>query len=165
MDGRLGKAIVVIGLTFSMSAVSFAQEVTGSVAEGGKQSNLVAVELLGRAGVYSANYERNFLPRIGVGVGGAYWGIDHSSALIVPMYISTTPIGKTHSLYAAAGVTLGISKFFNFSGSYTTDTIGTVSVGYQFRSREGFVIRPTMNILYTAHDHLVWPGVMIGHYF
>ena len=132
------------------------------------QPNLVGVELLGRGLIYSVNYERNLTERTGVGIGAAYWNIDKAHITIVPLHASWNPIGNRHSLYLAAGATLingrEKSSLFDTAESGLL-AAGTSSVGYQFRSAGGFVIRPALNILLSRHGNLVWPGVTIGHRF
>jgi hypothetical protein len=143
---------------FSITMTGYAQNIS--------QPNFVGVELLGRAGIYSANYERSLNSRIALGSGLAYWHLD-GNTFIAPMYVSATPIGTTHSLYLATGVTFGLSNE-NLLGSptnYRGGKFGTVTGGYQFRSREGLIIRPTANFVYGSWGHIIWPGVTIGHTF
>ncbi|MBI4473379.1 MAG: hypothetical protein HY646_11980 [Acidobacteria bacterium] len=154
---RITKPILLIGFMLLVAPPISAQS----------QSNLVGAELLGRAGIYSANYERLLQPRVGVGIGLAYWRISNGNTLIVPLYASATPIGRTHSLYIAAGATVGISNetFWGSNRPYETATFGTVTWGYQFRSPGGFVIRPTVNLFYRDRESVIWPGFTIGHVF
>jgi len=132
----------------------------------GDKPNVVSVELLGRAGVYSVNFERYLHPKIGVGAGVAYWGIGDGTLVVVPLYVAANPIGKTHSPYLAAGWTLGVfSDLFGTSRDLSSTGVGTLTAGYQFRSSSGFILRPTVNLFYRVGTSLVWPGVMIGHSF
>ena len=70
--------------------------------------NFVGVELLGRAFLYSVNYERYVTPRFAVGAGVATWEISNKVTAIFPMYVSVTPIGHRHSPYLTAGMTVGV---------------------------------------------------------
>ncbi len=154
---EVGKTVLFI-LLCSMTRTGYAQFVS--------QPNFVGAELLGRAGIYSANYERSLTSRIALGSGLAYWHFD-GKTFIVPMYVSATPIGTTHSLYLAAGATFGLSNenLFGSPTNYRGGKVGTVTGGYQFRSREGLIIRPTATFVYGSWGHIVWPGVTIGHSF
>jgi hypothetical protein len=107
------------------------------------------------------------VPRVAVGGGVAGWSIDGDTAIIIPTYVSTTPVGRNHSPYIAAGVTFGVSNIslFSESRSYSAGKVGTISFGYQFRSSSGFVIRPTTNFIYDRSSHIWWPGVTIAHSF
>jgi hypothetical protein len=132
------------------------------------QQNLIGFDLLGRAGVYSVNYERYSRWQVGGGGGIGYWGIDGQHAAIVPLYISATPFGKANSVYAAGGLTMGVSNLDLFSSSrpYSTTIVGTVTAGYQHKSAGGFVVRPTLTFFYDRHSAFCcWPGVMFGHSF
>src|SRR5207249_2958699 len=122
------KTVLFVAL-LSMTRTGYGQFVS--------QPNFVGAELLGRAGIYSANYERSITSRVAFGSGLAYWHFD-GDTFIVPMYVSATPIGATHSLYVAAGATFGVSNE-NLLGSptdYKGGKFGTLTGGYQFHSHE-----------------------------
>jgi hypothetical protein len=132
------------------------------------QKNLVSLELLGRAGIYSTNYEHYFRRRFGVGAGIAVWDWSRGEhTVIVPVYLSARPIGDKHSLYAGAGATLSRSNLTLFSSSrpYSNSVFGTASVGYQYRTAGGTIIRPTANLFFKRNSWIVWPGITIGHSF
>src|SRR6478672_4364313 len=80
---------VSAGLMLLLSLGSSAQGQT--VSQGGP--NFIGVELLGRAFLYSINYERYITQRFGIGVGIATWEIDNRVIGIFPLYMSVTPIG------------------------------------------------------------------------
>ena len=135
--------------------------------------NLIGLELLGRAGIYSVNYERLIKPRVGFGLGVARWSTQgcfftcsKSNTVIVPLYVSWNPVGDTHSLYVAAGTTLKVSKVDRSrSTSYSADAIATATVGYQYRSSGGFLIRPTVSRVVGPDWTAIWPGVTMGFTF
>jgi hypothetical protein len=149
---------LLIATVFLFASNTWAQE----------QKNLVGIELLGRAGLYSVNYERWTTFRVGLGAGLEYWyfGRDQHT-FIAPLYISSNPIGDRHSLYLSAGATVLFSNATLFSNSrdYSSGALGTISGGYQFRSRGGFLIRPTVNYIFDGTRGVVWPGVTIGRMF
>jgi hypothetical protein len=155
----LHRICVSAGFTLLLSLGSSAEAQT--VAENGP--NFVGVELLGRAFLYSINYERYITPRFGIGAGLATWEINNRVIAIVPMYASVTPIGHTHSPYFTAGMTLGVraSTFYD----NPTAALGTVGAGYQYISNRGFVIRPTLHVVFDRQNHAFWPGIMIGRRF
>lgn len=131
--------------------------------------NLVGVELLGRGGLYSFNYERYPTKRVGLGIGLALLEFD-GTRIIVPLYASLNPIGDRHSLYLAAGTTLAggwgkSSQIFGGSSDSGFFAFGTVSGGYEYRSFSGFVVRPTVNVLLTTEGNIVWPGITLGYRF
>jgi hypothetical protein len=131
------------------------------------QQNILGVDLLGRAGIYSFNFER--VSELGIGAGGGFGvlSIERERAFIVPLYISYAPFKKAHSLYGATGITVGISNLSLYTNEpYRTGVAGTITGGYQYKSPGGFLIRPTVTFFYNAHQSFCcWPGVMIGHSF
>ena len=157
MTQMMKKTVLFFGL-FLMTRTGYGQNVG--------QSNFVGAELLGRAGIYSFNYERSLSSRIALGSVLAYWHFD-GNTFIVPMYVSATPIGTAHSLYLAAGATFGLSNenLWGSSTTYRGGKVGTVTGGYQFRSGTGLIIRPTVTAVYGSGVRIVWPGVTIGHSF
>ncbi|HEX4997781.1 MAG TPA: hypothetical protein VFY29_06125 [Terriglobia bacterium] len=126
-----------------------------------KRANTVGVEILGRALLYSANYERSF-NRIGAGAGVAVWSFGSDTAVIVPIYASFRPVGSVNSLYLAGGATVGGESRTFFDRPVTA---GTLSVGFEHRSSSGLVIRPTATYGFTRDGGIVWPGVLVGFRF
>jgi hypothetical protein len=141
------------------------------------QVNLIGGELLGRPVFYSINYERHVASRVSVGVGLAWLPVEVSSlsqetikrdAVIVPVYSSWTPLGDRNRLYLAGGATFGWSheRGTGFPGSGDRGgAMGTATIGYERRTRGGFVFRPSANLLYLDRQLFPWPGLLIGHTF
>lgn len=139
--------------------------------------NLIGVELLGRGVLYSFNYERLLTNRIGAGGGIAFWSLSgscifspshKSTTVIVPAYVSWTPVGRTHSPYLSAGLTLSSSRTREFllgNTRYGSGAFGVLTAGYQYRSGGGMVIRPTVNYIVIDGDYLLWPGLTLGYMF
>ena len=139
--------------------------------------NMLGVELLGRGLLYSFNYERLLTRSVGVGGGVAAWSISDSglfspaqksTTVVIPAYISWTPAGRTHSPYLAGGITVAPSKVRQIhlgNTFYNVNAFGTLTAGYQFRSRGGFVVRPTLNGLVFDGEPFLWPGILLGFAF
>ena len=159
-ETRRGSCFVFLIILLSLNRPAEAQSSTGD-------PNLIGVELLGRAGIYSVNYERLIARGAGLGAGFAYWGGSTDHAVLVPLYASWTPIGQTHSLYLGTGATVVVTNVTLFGGSrpYDAGGIGHATVGYQFRSRSGLVIRPAANYFFGEGGGVLWPGIMIGGTF
>jgi len=118
--------------------------------------NLMGVELGGRAGIYSFNYEHYLGNRVGVGMAGAAL-VDDGVVGLVPVYVSFLPVGNIHSLYLSVGalVVAGVSN---------TDALfpwPSLTVGYQFQSLEGFFLRLSVS------NFGLWPlpGIALGGSF
>jgi len=136
--------------------------------------NLMGGELLGRGVLYSINYERLLTNRIGVGGGiavlsvsgaGLFAPSSRSTGLILPTYVSWTPVGRTHSPYLAAGVTLSAStadEFLLGNRRYDSFAFGTLTAGYQYRSESGIVIRPIISNIFDDRGRHWWPGITLG---
>ena len=155
-------------IVFTMAVSLFSTRLQAQSVQGPPR-NLVGVELLGRGFLYSFNYERLLTDRIGAGGGVAYWRLFQKSAtLMVPTYLSWTPVGRTHSPYLAAGVTVATSKtweFAPFNTRYDSSVFGAVTAGYQYRSERGIVIRPTVSRIVIDGDDGFWPGITLGIVF
>jgi len=123
--------------------------------------NLAGIDFLGRALLYSTNYER-YLGRVGLGVGVGSWRSSTETILIVPLYVSFRPIGETNSLYLSAGTTVGSKVSVLYM---PTAVRGTVAAGYEHVSKSGLVLRPTVSVFFSTREIFPWPGLMIGYRF
>ena len=150
----LGSMLLLLGSN-AQAQTDSAQAQTVSQSE----PNLIGVELLGRAFLYSVNYERNITQRFGIGVGMATWEIDNRLIGLFPMYLSVTPIGHKHRPYFTAGMTLGMraSTFYDSP----TAAVGIIGAGYEYSSDRGLVIRPTLHMMFDRQNRAFWPGIMM----
>jgi hypothetical protein len=116
-----------------------------------RRPNFVGGELGGRAGIGSIHYERYLNNRFGVGIGGLWLG---EAGGVMPLYLSTVPVGNTHSLYLSAGATFG----WDSKGGSAWPAL---SVGYQFQSDGGFFLR------LSVETFGLWPllGISFGGSF
>lgn len=136
--------------------------------------NLLGVELLGRGGLYSFNYERQLTSRIGAGAGVSVLSLSGAglfspsrsvTTVILPTYVSWTPVGRTHSPYLSGGFTLLTSRtreFFLGNTESTVGAFGTLTAGYQYRSERGIVIRPFVSNIFVDEGNFWWPGITLG---
>jgi hypothetical protein len=148
-------------------AASLASTPRDLPAQSEQHRNLLGGEVLGRAMVYSVNYERTLGARFGAGAGVAFWGNGEENLTLIPLYLSSTPVGRTHALYVAAGATIGTSNIPLFTPSTQREgfAFGTATAGYQFRSSRGYIIRPVVHFIYGHNSGIFWPGVTIGRTF
>lgn len=113
------------------------------IVEGPEEKNVAAIGV-GLGGLLGVAYERNLASRLGIGIGlGSSWDIvDEQASGLIPVYVSTTPIGRKHRLYAGGGV-----AFVHVPASVRDYAVGweprigwstypNVSVGYEYRGVE-----------------------------
>jgi hypothetical protein len=110
------------------------------------------------------SYEYFLSEQVGLGVGAALliW-FDWNEALF-PVYLSYLPITGSHSPYLSGGYT------FRMSMDKGTDFVpGNLSfaLGYQYRHRGGFFLRPSVGTSYDFEDEkwVAWPGLALGWTF
>jgi hypothetical protein len=104
------------------------------------RKNLIALDVLGRGGLFGVTYERNVAPRVGVGVGiGSGFSLEENDPGLIPLYLSWTPVGTKHRVAIGAGMALA-----HVPASYRDYAVGwqprigwsaypTVGVGYEYR--------------------------------
>ena len=126
-----------------------------------ERRNLVGVEIGGK-GILTANYERYFTPRMGIGLGLTGLVGPHGGVASIPMYLSVNPIGDVHSLYLSGGVKFLMAVAGD--NSYGT-AVGTCQIGYQLQLRGGFTLRPTLTCVFLEEGAFVWPGLGIAGSF
>ena len=159
--GRIASAFILLATMWASNTQAWSQD----------QSSIAGVELLGRGVLYSVNYERYFTERAGLGIGAALYPSGNNRLMIVPLYGSWNPVGDRHSLYLGAGTTLAfgslgsILPFGEKPSNWSMRAMGTASVGYQYRSFGGFVIRPTVSFLMLGDQRVIWPGIILGRRF
>ncbi len=132
------------------------------------QRNTASLEIMGRGGYYSLNFDRIIVPSVAIGVGFSYTPIaDDSSNTKMPFYI--VPIYSNAYLLGANGthrgfVTLGVSlvrntrpdrnnlsnSFFNPHASFSTPIIA--GFGYEYRGWDCLLFRVTPYLIeYNSH--------------
>jgi hypothetical protein len=99
------------GLSWRLAGAKIAPAVPTAalapVVDESERKNVAAIGV-GLGGLLAVAYERNLAPRLGVGIGlGSGWDIiDETGSGLIPVYVSATPIGRKHRLYAGGGVAL-----------------------------------------------------------
>ena len=128
-----------------------------------QRPNVVGGELLGRGLLLSLNYERFFTNTLGIGGGFMAVGFENEFIGVLPLYASVA-LGDVHAFYMGAGVTYVFGE--GSSGSdFDSEALGTISLGYQFQSYGGFLIRPLFTYFRADGEALLWPGITIGASF
>jgi hypothetical protein len=132
----------------------------------------VGIELLGRALLYSFNYQYTPVKQFGLEVGlGAFGGGDvgdNTTLIFVPFGGKFYIIPKDGSLYlAAGGVFLNAntdSGPFDDSESNST-SYGYLGLGFEYRSEGGLLFRGSAYGLIKGGGFFIWPGLTVGYAF
>ncbi len=130
----------------------------------------VGIELLGKAVLYSFNYQYTPVKQIGLEVGlgalGGGTGSDNSTIIFVPVGGKFYIIPKDGTLYiAAGGVFLNASTDSGPFGDSNSTTYGYVGLGFEFRSESGLLFRGSAYGLINDGSFFIWPGLGVGYAF
>ena len=129
-------------------------------------TQLVYVEVLGKAGPYGVGYEHALVSRIALGVEGSYARLrDQDLATVVP-YVHVTPLRRgANALFGELGVELAYSKLESsvprWMGSASSSLGGVAAVGYE-RSWKHVVLRGAISLLAGKGGMAPWAGLAIG---
>ena len=132
-----------------------------------ERRNLIGGELGGRGLLLTLNYERFVSNEIGLGFGVMAIKTSGEGIVMLPLYLSILP-GGVHSPYISAGATLlgGGGDLQSWEDTWLLH----FSLGYQYQSSGGFVVRPFFSYLRpteqgSGDEYLLWPGLTIGGSF
>lgn len=124
--------------------------------------NALALEILGRGGLYSLNYDYSITPDLAVGAGAAIYSSGSASVKIFPIFANYYFGGPNHRFMVTGGPTIVTA-----SASVDTSTIngsglaGTVGAGYEYRGDAGFLFRAAPYVNLGAMSG-VWFGLSGG---
>ena len=132
--------------------------------------NDVAIELLGKAALYSFEYQRMVTPAMGLGVGlgvlGSGGGGESATAIFIPAGARFYVIPKDGSLFLTGGAVFasGILDSGPFSEN-ASDFYGFGGMGFEYRATGGFLFRGTAYVLFGNGGYFIWPGITVGFAF
>ncbi len=143
------RILVFVVSVFLSSLPCFGDDLstTGSVPKKAVlSSNVIGLEGLGRAFLYSVFYERAlFTQKLSFGLGFSYLGSGEnkrSATLALPMYANYRFTTSPHAAYATAGF-----MNYNFSSdnqqARVMGSFPTAGIGWDYRSRSNYVFRAT----------------------
>ena len=128
-----------------------------------------SIEILGRGGLYSINYDRLVSEQLAVGGGLSYHSLSGSlsgSIFLIPVYMNFyfTPGRKHAFLTGGADISIasGTSGTNVFSGS---GVLGIVGAGYEYRSEGGFLFRLAPYVAFSGTGSTVTLGLSVGTVF
>ncbi len=114
-----------------------------------KHTNLISVELFGRAWLYSINFDHQFSDRLLLGFGASVWDKsflwkrESSVVTVIPIYVNYYYFLNSNRFFVTGGVDF-ISSTQTINPNITFEAGGLAAVmggGYEYRSPKGFVFR------------------------
>lgn len=131
--------------------------------------NNFSIEGLGRAGLYSINYDRMVTDDIAVGLGFSSYSISagalSSSTVVIPLYANYYfTEGKNSRFYVTGGADLIFSSA-NFEGDGIVEGSGLGFVGgagWEYKSDGGFLFRVAPYFL-VGKASGAWLGISLGY--
>ncbi len=128
----------------------------------------ISLELLGRGGLYSFNYDYMITDDLALGAGLATYSISsngsNASAWVVPVYANYYITGQNHRLFVTGGADVVFS-----SGKLAGDTqvsgsglAGVLGAGYEYRGDSGFLFRAAPYLM-VGKISGTWLGLSFGY--
>ena len=157
----LGLSLLVLGGVSSAPAQSQSRK---------ENRNDVGIELLGKAAIYSFQYQRLLTSSVGLeaglGVIGSGGGGENATVIFVPVGARFYLIPKDGSLFLTGGAVWvsGILDSGPFSEN-ASDAYGYGGLGFEYRAQGGFLFRGTAYVLFGSGGYFIWPGITAGFAF
>lgn len=133
--------------------------------------NALSVEILGRGGAYSLNYDHSMSDSVGLGVGFAYYGLNvdgvSASIAVIPVYVDYYFSPDNHRGFLTGGVDVVIisAKIDNWGAFKGSGALGVLGGGYEYRGDGGFLFRVAPYMMVGAGGVAVWGGISFGYAF
>ncbi len=132
--------------------------------------NVTGIELLGRSGLYSFTYQRNFGNPLALEAGFSALGggdlDDNAMVLFFPVGGKVYFIPKNGSPFIAAGANIITAAFDSGPfGDEGTNTFFYAGLGFEYRSPAGFMFSGTAYGLIADGAFFIWPGLQVGYAF
>lgn len=134
------------------------------------RQHTVSLELLGRAGLYSFNYDYSFNPNVSAGAGFSFYSIssggDSATLIILPVYVNYYFMEHVHRPFVSGGIDLLFaSAKVGGSGTFTgSGAAAIIGGGYEYKGDSGFVFRAAPYFLIASNSGL-WLGLSAGYSF
>lgn len=130
--------------------------------------NALSLELLGRGGLYSLNYDYLLRDDLALGAGLSTYSISaggsNASAWIIPVYANYYITGQKHRLFVTGGADVimasgNLSSDAQFNGSGIAGVFGG---GYEYRGDSGFLFRAAPYVM-VGKSSGAWVGFSLGY--
>jgi len=134
--------------------------------------NALSLEVLGRGGLYSINYDHMISNYMAVGIGFSHWSfsfIDTDSITIIPIYANLYSSPKPNRAFLTAGVDVVFISETDSDGlgdglgSFTESGAGAVlGGGYEYRGTSGFLFRAAPYLVVASGGIALTAGLSFG---
>lgn len=132
------------------------------------QKHSISMELLGRAGLYSFNYDYLIQNSLALGAGLSTYTLSSGEATsgtwILPIYANYYVNEGLHRFFATGGASIVmVSGKVNENNQVKGSGLGgSVGFGYEYKSRDGFLFRAAPYLL-VGQTSGGWIGVSLGY--
>ena len=169
--------VTVLAALLAFTTAATAQETSTTVQKSSATAtpalgkSAISAELLGRAAIYSFNYDYNFVPNVAAGAGIAFWsqssGKTSATLTLIPVYLNAYLLTGVHRPFATVGMTFGNATISDSdSTSSGSGSLLTMGAGYEMRTEGGFLMRVAgYRLSNTYGDSAFWPGISFGGNF
>ncbi len=157
----MSKKIIILGTTFIVFSVVSINTVQAQSRT--TLRNDFGIELLGKALLYSFSYQRMVTPALGLQAGLAALGTTGTAVVILPLGGKLYFVPKNGSPFITGGIVILTGTVD--SGPVESDTFGYAGLGFEYRSRSGFLFRGTAYSLFAGGEFFIWPGLHVGYAF
>lgn len=151
------------------SEIEATEEVDPALSLPMQRPNTISLELLGRGGLYSLNYDRTLSDKVAVGAGISRYNISaggaSAGAWMLPFYANYYFGKSNHRAFVSAGPTLILASgdMGDGSGLVTGSGLaGTLGGGYEYRADNGFLFRAAPYV-FVGNAKGVWIGLSAGY--
>ena len=157
----MSKKIIILCTTFALFSL-------GSINTAQAQSrtalpNDYGIELLGKGLLYSFSYQRMVSPYLGLQASLATLGGSDAAIVFIPLGGKLYFVPKNGSPFVTGGTVILTST--SDSGPIDSATYGYTGLGFEYRSKGGFLFRGTAYGLFAGGEFIIWPGLHIGQAF
>ena len=132
------------------------------------QKHSITMELLGRAGLYSFNYDYLIQDNLALGAGLSTYSLSsgetRASTWVLPVYANYYFNQGEHRFFATGGLSLiSVSGQTSESNQIKGSGLGgTLGIGYEYKSRDGFLFRAAPYLM-LGQASGGWIGVSLGY--
>ncbi len=156
---------VLLGLLAASTAHADPVVTATAGATSSEPSNLVYVELLGKAGAYGVGYERRITDRLSLGIAGSYADLRGQQVSTATPYVHARLLGRRHTLFTELGAIFVYTRIpspvAEWDGMSDSGGGGFAALGWQHDWKH-VLVRASASVLVGEGRATPWLGVAIG---